>query len=208
MARETGAVCRLCRREGAKLFLKGARCFSEKCAIERRHYPPGEHGQGRTRISEYQIQLREKQKLKRMYGLMEKQFRNYFAKAARKKGITGDHLLQMLERRLDNVVYRIGFATSRADSRQLISHRHVNVNGKIVNIPSFLVKVDDVIEIKTASRKAVRVQLALKEIEGRGVPPWLDLQKEQFKGQVKALPTREDIPLPVNEQLVVELYSR
>ena len=208
MARERGSVCRMCRREGVKLFLKGTRCYSQKCAIEKRNYPPGQHGQGRIRVSEYQVQLREKQKLKRMYGLLEQQFRIYFAKAARKKGITGDNLLQFLERRLDNVVYKLGFASSRASARQLVNHRHVLVNSKIVNIPSFLVKVDDVLEIRAASRKNLQILAAQSDVEGRGVPSWLELQKDQFRGQIRALPSREDTEIPVNEQLVVELYSR
>jgi small subunit ribosomal protein S4 len=208
VARELGSVCRLCRREGAKLFLKGARCYSQKCAIDRRNYAPGQHGQGRPRVSEYQLQLREKQKLKRIYGVLEQQFRNYFGKASKKKGITGDLLLQLLERRLDNVVYRLGFASSRAAARQLVNHRHVLVNGKIVNIPSFLVKMNDVLEIKSISRKMPGVITAQSEIDARGVPGWLELQKEQFRGSVKTLPGREDTELPVNEQLVVELYSR
>ena len=208
MARERDAVCRMCRREGVKLFLKGARCYTPKCAIERRNYAPGQHGQGRVRVSEYQIQLREKQKLKRMYGLLERQFRGYFAKASRKKGVTGDNLLQMLERRLDNVVYRLGFASSRASARQLVNHRHVLVNGRTVNIPSYLVSVNDVLEVKTASRKNPQVLASSAEVEGRGVPSWLELQKEQLRGQVKAFPARDETEIPVNEQLVVELYSR
>lgn len=208
MARQQGSVCRLCRREGAKLFLKGPRCYTEKCAIDKRSYPPGQHGQGRTRLSEYQTQLREKQKLKRIYGLLEKQFRNYFLKASRKKGITGDNLLQTLERRLDNVVYKLGFASSHADARQLLNHRHVLVNGRIVDKPSFIVKQNDVVEVKSTSKNRLRVQAALSTLDSRGIPSWLELEREHCKGQVKALPTREDIKLPVNEQLVVELYSR
>ena len=208
MARERGSVCRLCRREGVKLFLKGNRCYTQKCGIERRNYPPGQHGQGRTRVSEYQIQLREKQKLKRIYGVLEQQFRNYFYKASRKKGVTGDQLLQLLERRLDNVVYKLGFASSRPSARQLVNHRHVLVNGKIVNIPSFLVKANDVLELKPGSRKNPQVIAAQTDIDARGVPSWLELQKEQIRGEVKTLPSREDTELPVNEQLVVELYSR
>jgi small subunit ribosomal protein S4 len=208
VARQQGSVCRLCRREGAKLFLKGPRCYSEKCAIDKRSYPPGQHGQGRPRLSEYQMQLREKQKLKRIYGLLEKQFRNYFLKASRQKGITGDNLLQTLERRLDNVVYKLGFALSRADARQILNHRHVLVNGRIVDKPSFLVKPNDVVEVKSTSRTRLRIQAAQSTIDSRGIPPWLELEREHYKGEVKALPTREDIALPVNEQLVVELYSR
>ncbi|MFQ5949473.1 MAG: 30S ribosomal protein S4 [Nitrospiria bacterium] len=208
MARQRGSVCRLCRREGAKLFLKGVRCYTEKCAIERRSYIPGQHGQRRTRTSEYQMQLREKQKLKRIYGLLEQQFHNYFVKAARKKGIAGENLLQMLERRLDNVVYKLGFASSRIEARQLVNHRHIRVNAKTVNIPSFLVKVNDAVEVKPASRKILQIQAAQSAVDGRGIPSWLELQKEHYRGQVKAFPTRGDIALPVNEQLVVELYSR
>jgi small subunit ribosomal protein S4 len=208
VARQQGSVCRLCRREGAKLFLKGPRCYTEKCAIDKRSYPPGQHGQGRTRLSEYQMQLREKQKLKRIYGLLEKQFRNYFIKASRKKGITGDNLLQSLERRLDNVVFKLGFALSRADARQLLNHRHVLVNGRIVDKPSFLVKTNDVVEVKSTSKNRLRVKAAQSTVDSRGIPSWLELEREHYKGQVKALPTRDDIKLPVNEQLVVELYSR
>lgn len=208
MARYLGSVCRLCRREGTKLFLKGARCFTEKCAIERRSYAPGQHGQDRPRLSEYQMQLREKQKLKRIYGLLERQFRAYFLKAERRKGITGENLLQMLERRLDNVVYKLGLASSRSEARQFVNHGHFLVNGKIVNIPSYITKIGDVIEVKPSSRSMTRVQASLSTVDGRGVPSWLELDKEQYRGRVKALPTKEEIALPVNEQLVVELYSR
>ncbi|MHB8482568.1 MAG: 30S ribosomal protein S4 [Nitrospiria bacterium] len=208
MARYTDSVCRLCRREGAKLFLKGSRCLTEKCAIDRRAYPPGQHGQARPRISEYRMQLREKQKLKRIYGLMEKQFRTYFQKAERKTGITGEILLQFLERRLDNVVYRMGFASSRKQARQLVGHKHILVNQKNVDIPSFLIKEGDVVEVREKSRTLPAIMSAIEVIEAIGMPAWIELDKAHFKGTVKNLPLKEDISLPVNEQLVVELYSR
>ena len=208
MARYIGSVCRLCRREGIKLYLKGPRCLTEKCAIERRGYAPGQHGQGRPRLSEYSLQLREKQKLKRIYGLLERQFRTYFRRAAKKKGITGEYLLQLLERRLDNVVYRLGFAASRKEARQLATHGHFLLNGRAVNIPSCLIKEGDVIEVKEKSRGMVPIQNALASVETRGLPGWLELDKVRFHGKVRALPTKEDAPLPVNEQMVVELYSR
>ncbi|HTN44123.1 MAG TPA: 30S ribosomal protein S4 [Nitrospiria bacterium] len=208
MGRYIGSVCRLCRREGNKLFLKGSRCFTEKCAIERRSYSPGQHGQARPRISEYQIQLREKQKLKRMYGLLERQFSGYFKKAARKKGVTGENLLQLLERRIDNVVYRMGFCSSRKEARQMVNHGHFRVNGRKVDVASFLVKDGDVVELKQASRQLPQVQASLTAAEGRGTPQWLELDKGNFKGRVKTMPTKEDLTIPVNEQLVVELYSR
>jgi len=208
LARYIGPVCRLCRREGTKLFLKGSRCFSDKCAIDRRSYPPGQHGQARPRISEYSAQLREKQKLKRIYGLLERQFRQYFFKAERKKGIAGENLLRLLESRLDNVVYRLGFASSRKQARMLIRQNHFAVNGKTVNIPSCLVDINDAVEVKEGSRGLLPIQSALEQIEGRGIPAWLELDKTRFRGTVKALPTKEEIALPVNEQLVVELYSR
>ncbi|MBI3610651.1 MAG: 30S ribosomal protein S4 [Nitrospirae bacterium] len=208
MGRYIGSVCRLCRREGNKLFLKGSRCYTEKCAIERRNYSPGQHGQARPRISEYQVQLREKQKLKRIYGLLERQFRGYFEKAVRRKGITGENLLQLLERRLDNIVYRMGFCSSRKEARQMVNHGHFLVNGRKVDVASFLVKSNDVIELKPASRKLVQIQTTLTSAEGRGISPWLELDKAHFKGRVKAIPTKEELAMPVNEQLVVELYSR
>ncbi|MBI1822018.1 MAG: 30S ribosomal protein S4 [Nitrospirae bacterium] len=208
MARYTDSVCRLCRREGTKLFLKGSRCLTEKCAIDRRAYAPGQHGQARPRISEYRMQLREKQKLKRIYGLMEKQFRTYFQKAERKTGITGETLLQFLERRLDNVVYRMGFASSRSQARQLVGHKHILVNGKNVDIPSFLIKQGDVVEVKEKSRTLPAIVSAIEVIEAVGMSSWIELDKANFKGTVKNLPLKEDISLPVNEQLVVELYSR
>lgn len=208
MAKYRGPVCRLCRREGVKLFLKGIRCMTEKCAIERRSYPPGQHGQGRQRISEYSAQLREKQKLKRIYGLQEAQFQNVFGKAERRKGITGDHLLKLLECRLDNVVYRLGFASSRKQARQLVNHGHILVKGQKTDVPAFIVKVGDVIEIRQRSREMPAIQAALEAVDGRGMPAWLSLDKGAFKGMVQGMPSKEEIALPVNEQMVVELYSR
>lgn len=208
MAKYLGPVCRLCRREGMKLFLKGARCMTEKCAVERRTFPPGQHGQARPRASEYSTQLREKQKLKRVYGILERQFRGIFTKAERQSGITGENLLRMLERRLDNVVYRLGFAASRSEARLLINHGHFRVNGRKVNRPSFVVREGDVIEVKERSRAIVPIVAALEGIDSRGVPGWLDLDRANAKGTVRALPTKEEIALPVNEQLVVDLYSR
>lgn len=208
MGRYIGPVCRLCRREGTKLFLKGTRCYSEKCAIDRRSYPPGQHGQGRMRTSEYSLQLREKQKLKRIYGLLERQFRGYFAKAERMKGITGENLLVLLERRLDSILYRMGFASSRKEARQLVRHGHCLVNGKKVDIPSFLVMAGQTVSIPSGSQTVLPIQKALEGVEVRGVPGWLEVDKTRFTGRVKEFPTKEEIALPVNEQLVVELYSR
>lgn len=206
MARYTGSVCRLCRREGIKLFLKGTRCFSEKCAIDRRSYPPGQHGQARVRTSEYSLQLREKQKLKRIYGLLERQFRLYFLKAEREKGITGENLLLLLESRLDNVVYRLGFASSRKQSRMLVRQNHFWLNGKGANIPSLRVRMNDVVEAKEGSRALIPIQSALQG--GRVVPSWLEFDRGQYRGRMVARPNKEEMALPVNEQLVVELYSR
>lgn len=208
MAKYRGPVCRLCRREGVKLFLKGSRCMTEKCAVERRAYPPGQHGQGRQRVSEYSAQLREKQKLKRIYGVLERQFRGTFSKAERQQGITGENLLRALERRLDNVIYRLGFAASRREARMLVNHGHYRVNGRKVDKPSFLVCEGDVVEIKERSRQIVPIQAALQGVDGRGVPAWLDLDKANFKATVVGLPTKDEIAMPVNEQLVVDLYSR
>jgi small subunit ribosomal protein S4 len=208
MARYLGSSCRLCRREGTKLFLKGDRCFSEKCAIERRAYPPGQHGQGRARFSDYGVQLREKQKVKRMYGLLEKQFRSTFKRASGMKGRAGVNLLMLLERRLDNVVYRMGFATSRNESRQLIKHGHFQLDGKKVMTPSILVKPGVKIVVRERSREVNRIVAALDALEGRSLPAWLEIEKERFEGTVKQLPVREDITLPIDEQLIVELYSR
>ena len=208
MARYTGSVCRLCRRENLKLFLKGERCYTDKCAIERRNYPPGQHGQGRPKFSEYSIQLREKQKVKRMYGLLEKQFRRTFAEAARSRGITGETLLVLLERRLDNVAYRLGFAGSRAEARTLVRHGHITVNGKKVNIPSYTVRVGDVVSVKEPSRQITRVLSALEGSQRRGVPDWAEVDRDACSGRIKLLPSRSDITMPINEKLIVELYSK
>lgn len=209
MARYSGPVCRLCRRERMKLFLKGDRCFKEKCAIERRAYPPGQHGQRRGRRSlGYGPQLREKQKVKRIYGVLEKQFRNYFKGAERRRGVTGDNLLVSLERRLDNVVYNLGFASSRAQARQLVRHGHVQIDGKKTTIPSYLVKPGQQIGVKEGSRKNEFIRASVETAKGRGIPNWLELDPDNFVGKVTALPTREDIKLPIEEQLIVELYSR
>jgi small subunit ribosomal protein S4 len=208
LARYTDSVCRLCRREGLKLFLKGERCYTDKCAIERRNYPPGDHGQGRTKFSEYAVQLREKQKVKRMYGLMERQFRRYFTLAERARGITGETLLLFLEQRLDNMVYRMGFSTSRAEARQLVRHGHFLIDGKKVDIPSYLVRPGQVVSVRERSRTVTRILEALEQAERRGVPEWLEVQREAFSARVKALPTRADLTMPINEKLVVELYSK
>ena len=208
MARYRGSVCRLCRREGTKLFLKGSRCLTEKCAIDRREYPPGQHGQGRPRTSEYSIQLREKQKLKRIFGLQEAQFRCAFHKAERGHGVTGEMLLQLLERRLDNVVYRLGMAASRNEARQLVAHGHITVNGRKTDIPSYLTKIGDVVAVKEQSRSITPFERAVAMLDSRTIPQWLEIDKKQLRGEIKALPTPEDIALPVNAQLVVELYSR
>ena len=208
MARYKESVCRLCRREGLKLFLKGDRCYGEKCAFERRGYAPGDHGQIRRKYSDYGVQLREKQKLKRMYGLLERQFRSYFEKADRQKGITGTNLLLFLERRLDNMVFRIGFANSRNEARQLVRHNHFLVNGKPINIPSYVVKVGSEIRVREKSRKVERIVEAMEIVARRGIPQWLELDKDNFRGMVKTLPSREELVMPVQEQLVVELYSK
>ena len=209
MARYTGPVCRLCRRERMKLFLKGDRCFKEKCAIERRAYPPGQHGQRRGRRTlGYGLQLREKQKVKRIYGIQERQFRTYFEKADRKKGITGENLLIALERRLDNVVYNLGFGASRTQARQLVRHGHVTVDGKKVNIPSYQVKMNQTISVRESSRKNDFIKASVETARGRGVPDWLELDPENFTGRVLNLPDREQIKIPIQEQLIVELYSR
>ena len=208
MARYTGPVCRLCRREGVKLFLKGDRCYSSKCAIERRAYPPGEHGQKRTKLTGYGLQLREKQKLKRIYGMSENQFRRYFEKADKMKGITGDNLIILLERRLDNIVYRMGFARTRKEARIFVRHNHILVNGKKVNIPSFLVKEGDIIEVKEKTKESEFMKDILASTQRRSIPEYLEVDREALKGTVKRLPSREEIILPVNEQLIVELYSK
>lgn len=208
MARYTEPDCRLCRRERMKLFLKGDRCYTDKCGFERHSYPPGQHGQGRAKFSDFGIQLREKQKVKRIYGLLEKQFRSYFTTADRQKGITGTNLLTLLERRFDNVVYRLGFAMSRAQARHLVSHNHFLVNGKKVNIPSFMVNVGDVIEVQEKSRKIPQVLESLGAVDRRGIPQWLEVDKENFRGVIRLLPSREDITMPIQEHLIVELYSK
>jgi len=208
MARYKDAVCRLCRREGTKLFLKGDRCFTPKCGIERRSYPPGQHGQGRPRFSDYGVQLREKQKVKRMYGLLERQFASTMKKATAMRGRSGENLLMLLERRLDSVVFRMGFATSRAEARQLVRHGHFNVNGRRATIPSMVLRQGAKVTVREGSRQVARIAGALDTLEGRSVPRWLETDKERFEGTVKALPSRDDITLPIQEQLIVELYSR
>jgi small subunit ribosomal protein S4 len=208
MARYNDAVCRLCRREGTKLFLKGDRCFTPKCGIERRSYPPGQHGQGRTRFSDYGVQLREKQKVKRMYGLLEGQFARTMERATSMRGRSGENLLMLLERRLDSVVFRMGFATSRAEARQLVRHGHFLVDGRKATVPSILMKPGSKVTVRERSRQIARIAGALETLEGRSVPRWLETDKDKFEGTVKALPTREDITLPIQEQLIVELYSR
>lgn len=209
MARYIGPVCRLCRREGMKLFLKGERCYTEKCAIEKRNVPPGQHGRARkAKMVGYGVQLREKQKVKRTYGVLENQFRRYFEAADRQKGITGELLLQSLERRLDNVVYRIGFATSRAQARQLVRHGHFLVNGKKVDIPSYAMRLSDTVAVRPGSVENATIAHAREEVKGRGVPQWLELDSTGMIGKITSLPTREQINLPVQEQLIVELYSK
>lgn len=209
MARYTEAACRRCRREGLKLFLKGDRCYSDKCSFERRAFAPGQHGQARFRKqSDYAVQLREKQKVKAMYGMLEGQFRQNFVKADRQKGVTGENLLILLERRLDNAVFRMGFASSRNMARQLVRHKHILVNGKKVNVPSFLVSVGDEITIKEKSRANTLINDSLEAVERRGVPSWIELSKDNFKATVKALPNREELTMPIQEQLIVELYSK
>jgi small subunit ribosomal protein S4 len=209
MARYIGPVCRLCRREDMKLFLKGERCYTDKCGYERRSYPPGQHGQARRRKrSDYGEQLREKQKVKRIYGIAERQFRGYYYKASRMKGVTGDNLIQLLERRLDNVVYRMGFASDHAEARQLVRHGHFTVNGKKVNIPSYLVRARDVVQVREASQKMARINEALAAVDRRGVPQWIQMDKDNFRGAIAQLPSREDVTLPIREQLIIELYSK
>jgi len=208
VARNLGPVCRLCRREGLKLFLKGERCYSDKCAIERRNYPPGAHGQARTRFSEFAIRLREKQKVKRIYRLLEKQFAHYFEVAERSPGITGESLLVLLERRLDNVIYRLGFASSLAQARQLVRHGHFEINGKKVTIPSYLVAVGEMVSITEKSRTKKVIVEALEMAQRRGVPPWIALERDQFRGALRAFPARTDLTMPISEKLIVEHYSR
>ena len=209
MARYTGAVCRLCRREGQKLFLKGDRCYTDKCALERRAYAPGMHGNARNKkLSEYGVQLREKQKARRYYGVLESQFAEYFEMASKRKGMTGENLLAILETRLDNVVYRLGFAMSRAEARQLVRHGHFTVNGKKVNIPSYLVSVGDTVELKDSSRSLDKFKGSLEANGSRVIPKWLDMDKNNNVAKVVAVPAREDIDLPIEEHLIVELYSK
>ncbi|MFP4086149.1 MAG: 30S ribosomal protein S4 [Desulfobacteraceae bacterium] len=209
MARYTDSLCRLCRQENLKLYLKGDRCYGDKCAFERRAYAPGQHGQRRGgKVSDYRIQLREKQKVKRLYGVLEKQFRGYYYRADKQKGITGTTLLMLLESRLDNVIYRMGFAVSRNQARQLVRHNHFLVNNRKVNIPSYRVKPGDVIEVKEKSRKVPQLMEAMETVVRRGVPEWMEVDKDQFRGTLKALPNREDLTMPIQEQLIVELYSK
>jgi small subunit ribosomal protein S4 len=208
VARYSGALCRICRRETEKLFLKGDRCYTEKCAVERRQYPPGQHGQRRGKLSDYGVQLREKQKVRKIYGLLENQFRSTFVRAERKKGVTGEVLLQLLEARLDNVVCRMGFAPNRNSARQLVTHGHFLVNGRKVNIPSYVARVGDVVELKEASRNIGIITDSISKMEHRGVPAWLEMDIPNFKGKVLQVPAREDIQLAANEQLIVELYSK
>jgi len=208
MARYTLSSCRICRRENLKMYLKGDRCYSDKCAIERRPYPPGQHGQGRAKFSEYGVQLREKQKVKRMYGLLESQFRGYYHRAAAAKGKTGENLLLALELRLDNVVFRSGFADTRNEARQMVRHNHFTVNGKKVNIPSFAVRPGAVVEVKDKSKKIARISKAVEAVDRRGVPQWIELDKKGLKATVKTSPVREDLTMPIQEQLIVELYSK
>ncbi len=203
------AKCRLCRRAGMKLFLKGARCSSDKCAMERRAYAPGEHGKSRrVKETDYGTQLREKQKARRMYGVLERQFRNYFEKASRAKGVTGEVLLQMLERRLDNVVFRLGFANNRAQARQLVRHRHFSVNGRNVDVPSYLLRVGDTVQVREKSRKMTVIHGALESRKGQSAPEWLEISSETMSGRVLSIPARDSITTPINEQLIVELYSK
>ena len=208
MARYTGAVCKLCRREGKKLYLKGERCYTGKCAIERRAYAPGQHGQSRKKATEYGLQLRAKQQAKRYYGIQEGQFYKYFLMAERKQGVTGENLLRICESRLDNIVYLLGWASSRAEARQLVTHGHYKVNGKKVNVPSYLLKAGDEIAIKDKSKESTKIQATLEANASRPVPQWLDLNAEALTAKILALPTREQIMVPVEEHLIVELYSK
>lgn len=208
MARYTGPLCRQCRREGEKLFLKGTRCYTEKCGVERRKYAPGQHGQSRGKLSDYGLQLREKQKVRRIYGIMERQFRLYFEKASRMKGVTGEVLLQLLERRLDDVVFRMGFAANRREARQLVRHGHFLVNGRSSDIPSHLLRPGDVVEVKEASKENTVIAESLSVAEHRGIPDWIEFDAKGLKGTFVRIPTREEIQLPVQEQLIVELYSK
>lgn len=208
MARYIGPLCRICRREGGKLFLKGDRCYTEKCAIDRRKYPPGQHGQSYRKLSDYGIQLREKQKVRKTYGLLERVFKRYFLEAERRKGITGEVLLQLLEGRLDNIVYRMGFVSNRRKARQLVSHGHFLVNGKAVNLPSYEIKGGDIVEVKESSRYIPEIIDSLSKAEHRGIPQWVEVDSANMRGKVLHVPSREEIQLPVQEQLIVELYSK
>ena len=208
MARYTGAVCRLCRREGMKLFLKGDRCYTDKCAIARRNYAPGQHGQNKKKLSNYGVQLREKQKVRRIYGILENQFKLYFEKAERMKGVTGENLLILLEKRLDNVVYRMGFGESRNEARQLVRHGHFTVNGKKVNIPSYQVEVNDLIAVKESSRSSEKFKALAEAAAAKTAPQWLSVNPEMMEARVISQPTRQDIDLPIEEHLIVELYSK
>jgi small subunit ribosomal protein S4 len=208
LARYLEANCRLCRREGKKLFLKGDRCYTDKCSVERRGYPPGQHGQNKTKVSNYGLQLREKQKVKRIYGLLEKQFKLTYLRADRMKGIVGENMLSLLERRLDNVVFRLGFANSRKQARQLVVHRHFLVNGRVVNIPSYTVKPNDVITVVEKSKENPVIKEALESVVRRVIPTWLELDRENMRGVVKALPIRSEIEYPIQEHLIIELYSK
>ena len=209
MARYLGSVCRLCRREGMKLFLKGDRCFTDKCAIEKRSYPPGAHGSNfRQKQSEFGLQLREKQKVKRIYGMLEKQFRRFFAQASKKKGMTGENLLMLLEKRLDNVVYRMGFASSRNEARQIVRHGHIELNGKRADIPSMLVRVKDLVAVREKSRTISHIKNAMEAARRKGTTGWVEVDLAKFTGRIVAEPIREEMTLPIQEQLIVELYSR
>ncbi|NLB94113.1 MAG: 30S ribosomal protein S4 [Armatimonadetes bacterium] len=210
MSRYTGPVCRLCRREGERLYLKGARCYSPKCPVDRRPYPPGQHGQmqSRRKVQDYGLQLREKQKARRIYGVLETQFRHYFSEADRSKGVTGEELLRLLERRLDNVVYRLGFAASRKEARQLVTHRHFAVNGRTVNVPSYLIRAGDTISVREGHRDEPPIVAALQQARGRRTPPWLEFDPDQLQGKVQWLPNRDEIDTDIREQLIVEFYSR
>jgi small subunit ribosomal protein S4 len=208
MGRNLDPVCKLCRREGIKLYLKGSRCDTPKCAIDRRNVPPGMHGYRRGKPSEYGVRLREKQKVRRIYGIVERQFRRYFAEADRRRGVTGENLLALLEQRLDSVCFRLGFAPTRAEARQTVLHRHITVNGKSVNVPSYQVKPGDVVAVHERSRTQARILSALEQVERRGIPQWLDLDKAALAGTIKTAPNREEITLPIQEQLIVEFYSR
>jgi len=208
LARYTGPKCRICRREGGKLFLKGDRCYTDKCAFERRAYAPGDHGKARKKPSDYALQLREKQKVRKMYGILEGQFRRYFEEAERRKGITGTNLLMLLETRIDNVAYKLGFANSRSQARQMVRHGLFTLNGRRVNVPSIQMKPGDILEVRDRTKKNLVITEALEVVARRGVPAWLEIDAPAFKGSVKALPTREDITFPMTEQLIVELYSK